>query len=274
MYTPPQWRIAFPVVGLVVAASAVVLAHGWQVGDACLVGGAAGIIAGLAFSIAWTMRRFLPLLAIALFAIGSALLGLLLEQSAMATMVGVAMATFVFAAWFIGYEAIWTGRFHRATTSPIELLGGESDKRALIVFHSAHRGFQRTIQRALAEGLVARGWHVAMMTASAQAPGTIDEYDLLVLGAPTYNWSPARAITSYVARLRELHGMNVVLVVSGGGMTERAMKSLRRQVEAAHGHVVEALELWTRRENLAQFGTTDPREIMFNLGADLARRLD
>jgi len=273
VYTPRQWRIAFPIVALIALAFMLSLGWAWRAGNSVLAGVSAGIVAGLAFAIAFTMRRFVRRIAFALFAFGCGLLGVLFYRAINEGAFAVATAGLLFAAWMVGYEVIFTRRFHRETVSPVIHLGKADGKRALIVYHSAHRGFQRSLQPKLAEALVERGWRVDMTTASLAAPPDIEAYDLIVLGAPTYNWIPARPIAAYVRRLHDLRGKNVVLIVSGGGMTERAMNQLRAQVEAAHGHVVEALELWTARPNFSRFGTTEPAGIMQKLGEDLARRV-
>ncbi len=273
MYTPKQWRIAFPIVATVAGALAIALGLAWRAGHPVLAGISAGMIAGLAFAIAWTMRRFVPRTAFGLFVFGCGLLGVLLLWSATAIAFAVTLAALMFAVWFVGYDVLFTGRFHRETMSAVLHLGEGNGRPALIVYHSVHRGFQRSLQPKLAAALAARGWRVDLTTASAAAPADIGAYDLLVLGAPAFNWIPARPITAYVKRLQDLAGKNVVLIVSGGGMTGQAMQELRAQVEAAHGRVAEALELWTSRPNVPRFGATEPAEIMQRLGEDLARRL-
>jgi hypothetical protein len=109
-----------------------------------------------------------------------------------------------------------------------------------------------------------------MTTASRATPTDLSAYGLLVLGAPSYNWQPARPTLAYLGRLGDLKGMPVALVISGGGMTDRALKILSDRVAQAHGRIVEALEIWTARPNAERHGLADPREIMRRAGARLA----
>lgn len=56
-------------------------------------------------------------------------------------------------------------------STPITRFGaGNAGPNALIVFHSAHRGFRRSLQPVLAEALAANGWRVDLTTASREGP--------------------------------------------------------------------------------------------------------
>jgi hypothetical protein len=56
--------------------------------------------------------------------------------------------------------------------------------------------------------------------------------------------------------------MDVMLVVSGGGMTESALRDLYGRAERAGGRVTASLEVWTARSNRERHGIDDPDEIM------------
>ena len=231
MYTPPQWRIAFPLVATAVAMLTGVFVYAWRAGLPFLAGASAGVIAGFLFSIAWAMRRFLPLLSFSFLAIGCLLLAVHFNRPTEGAASAIGLSVLMLGVWVVGYDIVFTRRFHREVISPLERLGTQSAGRALIVYHSAHQGFQRRVQPALAEGLVSQGWQVDITTASVAAPLDIEPYDLIVLGAPSYNWIPAHPVTAYVTRLRDFRGKAVALIVSGGGMTAQAMHRLRSDVE-------------------------------------------
>ena len=151
--------------------------------------------------------------------------------------------------------------------------GNGSTGRALIVHHRG-RGptqFQALVQQAFAEGLQAEGWQVDITTASRQTPTDLSGYNLLVLGAQAYNWSPARPVVDYVDRVRNLRGKRVVVIVSGGGMTERAMRVLKTRIVKAGRVIVDAIEIWTSRSNEERHGLTDPVAIMRRAGARVTR---
>jgi flavorubredoxin len=125
------------------------------------------------------------------------------------------------------------------------------------------------MQRAFAEGLQAQGWQVALTTASRQTPTDLSRYDLLVLGAQAYNWCPARPIIDYLDRVGDLKGKPVVVIVSGGGMTERAMRVLQSRVVEAGGAIRDGIEIWTTRSNEERHGLSDPEAIMRRAAARL-----
>jgi hypothetical protein len=262
--------VAVPIVFVALLALAATmifaLLHGTQ-WAAALSGGA---IAGMLFAISWAMRHFLPRLSAAFVGgagVPVALLWLVTPGSGLG---GLAVAAAVFASWFLLYDLGVTARANRETVSEMVTLGTGAAGRALIVYHSTRGGFQPMVQRALAEGLQSHGWRVDMTTASATAPTDLSAYDLLVLGAPSYNWQPARPVLSYLGRIGDLKGLPVGLVITGGGMTDRAQNILRDRVAQAHGRIVEAIELWTARSNAERYGSSDPREIMRRAGARLA----
>lgn len=270
-YTPRQWRVAFPsvfVALLALAGAMIVASLNGTLWVAALSGGA---IAGVLVAISWAMRHFVPRLSAAFLggaAVPATLLWLMSPGSGVG---GLAVAGAVFAAWFLLYDLGVTARANRETVSEVVTLGTDrGGGRALIVYHSTHGGFQPLVQRALAQGLRSQGWRVDLTTASRATPTDTSGYDLLVLGAPSYNWQPARPVLAYLRRLGDLKGLPVALVISGGGMTDRARATLSDSVTHAHGRILEAIELWTARPNVGQHGSSDPQEIMHDAGARLA----
>jgi hypothetical protein len=246
---------------------------GLRSGDAVLAGTSAGGIAGLAFSIGWALHRYLPRVALGLAALGFVLIMLAFRRAA-GIEIAAAVALLVLLIWIAGYDFYYSGRFHRETVTPVVPFGPEGGKRILIAYHSAHHGFQCALQTKLAQRLAETGLRVDLTTASTKAPSDIAGYDLIVFGAPAYNWIPAWPVTAYIRRLRNLHGKQIVLIVSGGGMTAQAMERLREEIEAAHGRLIDELEVWVARPNPPRFGATEPDAIISGLAADLARRLD
>jgi hypothetical protein len=269
MYTPPQWRIAFPIVLAAIVLLAIGFVFAWRGESIIGMAATAGVIIGLILAIAWALRRFLPILTVILVAIAAATLGALGLHSPEAAIGAAATAAAVVLLWIVYYDVWFSGRHHREHVSDVTRAGGSGDAgRALIVYHS-HSGFQAAIQRALTEGLQSSGWQVDITTASHATPTDLRPYGLLVLGAPSFNWVPARPITDYLDRLGSLAGKPVLLVVSGGGMTDRALRTLRRRVTRAGGRIVSSLEIWTTRLNRERYGVNDPGEIMRRAGAEL-----
>ncbi|HUL04142.1 MAG TPA: hypothetical protein VLV16_13055 [Gemmatimonadales bacterium] len=273
-YTPRQWRVAFPIVSVVLLALAAALILALQQGRLWAAALAAGGIAGLLVSIAWALRHFAPNISAAVVGAGAVPAALLCLMSPGAALGATGVAAAVFAVWFAIYDLGVTARANRAVVSDVATIAtANRPSRALIVYHSTRGGFQPLVLRAFAGGLASQGWGVEMTTASGATPVDLSPYQLLVLGAPSYNWQPARPVLTYLERLGDLQGKPVALVVSGGGMTDRALKTLCDRVARAHGRVVDAIEIWTSRPNAPRNGATDPQVILRDAGTRVAAAL-
>ncbi len=140
---------------------------------------------------------------------------------------------------------------------------------ALVVYHPGLSDFQEDVTRAFIEGLVEAGWRCDLTTASRRTPEKLDDYDLLVLGAPTYEWRPASPVKRYVERLGDLGGIPTALILTGGGSTARAASLFVELVQVANGTVIEMLEIWQGAPNEELHGIPDPLVIARRAGAEL-----
>ena len=68
--------------------------------------------------------------------------------------------------------------------------------------------------------------------------------------------------------MADLKGTSVVVIVSGGGMTERAIQVLQARIAKAGAAIVDAIEIWTSRPNEGH-GLGDPDAIMRRAGSRL-----
>lgn len=273
MYVPSSWNSASIVLFAVLMALADALLAFWLFNNAPAVALTAGAIAGVVLSVAWAIRRYLPVVSAGLVAAAVLPIVALGRTSPGTGWLTVCAALAVWGAWVLAYDVWITGRANAAFVSPLLTLGGDGRTgRALIVYHRGRgrRQFQRRLQGAFADALQANGWQVDLATASRQAPADVSPYDLLVLGAQTYNWCPARSIVDYIERVGELKGKPVVLIVSGWGMTERAMRTLQARVVRAGGFIADAIEVWTSRPNEERHGIADPEVVMRRAGTRLA----
>jgi hypothetical protein len=270
MYVPRQWYTAFPIVFAVLVVLTLGLVVGWRGANVWLVAVCGGAIGGLVVSIAWALHLYLPKVSTLLLVIAVVLATALWLFNRRSGAYGLVVTAALFLTWFLVYDVAFTGHYNAEVVKELVTLGGDGRAgRALIVYHSSHGGFQPSIQRAFAEGLQSQGWQVDITTASKATPADLSPYSLLILGVPSYNWKPARPILDYLNRLRDLNGKPVVLVVSGGGMTERCMRVLRQRVAEAHGQVMQPVEAWTSRSMAEVYGLTDPQEIMRQAGCRL-----
>lgn len=144
----------------------------------------------------------------------------------------------------------WTEyRIRRAIATPVDVRHPDGRAAALVIYHPGISAFPHDIAEGFAAGLAEAGWRVAITTASASAPVALGEYDLLVVLAPTYWWTPARPVLRYVDRLEDLGGKPVAVLVTGLGSTHRSQRVLEAAVRERGGTVAFARSFWTAAPN-------------------------
>jgi flavorubredoxin len=142
---------------------------------------------------------------------------------------------------------LWLNQ-EQATPVEVQNPGGEAGT-ALIVFHPGRGSFHRRVIAGFAEGLTSAGWRVEVATASPQAPTDLDGYDLLVLGSPTYYFSPSAVIRRHLRRLGDLGGQRTVTIITGLGAGERSSAIMQDLVRGANGDLVKGLLYFRMRPN-------------------------
>ena len=151
---------------------------------------------------------------------------------------------------------------NKEIVSEIEVWNPAGDKgTALLVYHPGKGGFGQRVTSALVEGLISNGWRVERTTPSAQAPTDLSGYDLLVLGGPTYWFTPSRPIHRYLRRLGDLAGKRTVTIITGLGAGDRSNSIMENDVQEANGDLVKSLLLYTIRPNEDLHGINDAEEI-------------
>ena len=149
------------------------------------------------------------------------------------------------AAWILSY--LW---LNKATVSRVEVQNPEGDAgTALVVDHPGRGSFHVQVVSGFVEGLVSSGWRVERTTASRQAPADLSGYDLLVLGSPTYWFTPSWPIRSYLGRLGDLKGQRTITLVTGMGAGERSAALLAKWVRKANGDLAKGLLFYWMRPN-------------------------
>jgi flavorubredoxin len=156
----------------------------------------------------------------------------------------VVLAVIVMAVAWIDY-----GR-NKEVASEVEILNpaGKTGT-ALVVYHPGRSDFQRRVFSGFMQGLVSNGWRVESTTPSAQTPTDLSSFDLLVLGGPTYWFTPNRPIKRYLNRLGDLEGQRTVTIITALGAGERSASIMQKQVREANGNLVKALLLYKMRPN-------------------------
>jgi flavorubredoxin len=152
------------------------------------------------------------------------------------------------------------------------VLNSEGDAgTALVVYHAGKTGFHEHVTAAFADGLVSKGWRVEITTASAQAPADLSGYQLLVLGGPTYWFSPNRPIRRYLSRLGDLGGKPTASIITSMGSGARSRAVMETDIQRANGELVESLLLYTLRPNEDLYGINDAFEIANQAAGNIPR---
>jgi flavorubredoxin len=159
------------------------------------------------------------------------------------------IALFVVLVLFVVVALVYYGR-NKEVVSEVKALNPEGDGgTAFVVYHPGKSDFQHRVFSGFVEGLVSRGWRVEITTPSSQAPADLSGYDLLVLGGPTYWFTPNRPIRRYLSRLGNLGGQRTVTLITALGAGERSTSIMEKQVREANGDLVNALLLYKMRPN-------------------------
>jgi hypothetical protein len=151
---------------------------------------------------------------------------------------------------------------NREVVGEVEVSNPEGDAgTALMVYHPGKTGFGERVTGAFVEGLVSNGWRVETTTPSARAPTDLSGYDLLIVGGPTYMFTPNRPIRAYVRRLGDLGGKPTATIITGWGSGERSNAIMQEDVRRANGQLVASLLLYTIRPNEDLYGINDAEQI-------------
>lgn len=148
-------------------------------------------------------------------------------------------------AWILSY--LW---LNKEVVSPVEVRNPEGKTgTALVVDHPGRGSFHVQVVAGFVEGLVDSGWRVEIATMSTQAPTDLSGYDLLVLGSPTYWFTPSWPMRRYLARLGNFEGRRVVTIVTGMGAGERSASIAEKWVRERGGDLVKGLLFYWMRPN-------------------------
>jgi hypothetical protein len=141
------------------------------------------------------------------------------------------------AAWILSY---WW--LNKEVLAEVEARnpGGDTGT-ALVVDHPGPGTFHPQVVGAFVDGLVA--------TASDQAPTELDRYNLLVLGSPTYWFTPSVPVRRYLRQVGDLNELPTVTITTGLGAGGRSSRVLQSYVRDAHGSLLRALTFYRMRPN-------------------------
>ena len=129
---------------------------------------------------------------------------------------------------------------NRDVISAIDVVNASGNKTALVVYQAGLSPLPKDVSYAFADGLASSGWRVEVTTASTEAPSDMSNYSLLVLLWPNYGGTAGAATVRYVDRIGNMHGIQTVLIATGGNPVG-AFDTMKQKVQAANGVVISAL---------------------------------
>jgi hypothetical protein len=150
-----------------------------------------------------------------------------------------------FVAFAVFAGLLMSGIINREVVSGIDVVNADGGKTALVVYQPGFSSFPRDVSYGFAQGLASSGWRVEITTASPQAPSDFSNYSLLVLVFPSYGSTPGTAIVNYVNRVKNLDGINTVIISCAGGISRTSIDTLKQQVQAANATFYDGLALST-----------------------------
>jgi len=179
------------------------------------------------------------------------------------------MIILVLAGLVLFATAIMVAVVEREADYLLQPLGGEGERRALILYHpSRDAHFTDDLSLAVAEGLKAGGYRVDRATITSDTPAGAAQYQLLVVVSNTFFWTPDFPTLRYLKRAR-LDGIATVGVIAGGGTTNRSQMLLQQALSDAGATVLAMRAFWTSRPNDEKRSVEPNRQV----GLEIARQL-
>lgn len=169
----------------------------------------------------------------------------------------------------LGGVANVTVAVEREAEYTLQLLGGQGERRALILYHpSRDAQFTDELSLAIAEGLKAAGYAVDRATLTGDTPAQPTGYQLLVVVSNTFFWTPDMPTLRYLKRAR-LDRLPTVGVIAGGGATTRSQQMLERSLSDSGASVIGMYSFWISRPNDEQRLEEPNRDVALQLARQL-----
>jgi hypothetical protein len=143
----------------------------------------------------------------------------------------------------------------------------DADHKAIIIFNPDPLfNLDEKVCIAFAEGL--EDYKISTTVVSYDlVDSSLDDYDLIVLCANTYNWSPDWKISGFIKKHNELKGKNCVAITLGSGSTARASRKHEENIKEKGGILLGSKTYWLLRPN----DETRMEESNVEVAADMAR---
>lgn len=153
---------------------------------------------------------------------------------------------FLLLAWLI--LTLWIEQ--EGSKRNLELGATVNGKIVLVVYDpDPFYNFDQQLCEAFALTLVDQGWKVVVSTVSAAKELKNSQYNLYVLCANTYNWSPDWAIANYIKTTAPIEQRKVVAITVGAGSTGRSQREFETLIRSKGAILIDSRSFWLWRPN-------------------------
>jgi hypothetical protein len=147
---------------------------------------------------------------------------------------------------FLAYVSYAISNDVETQTVTKNLLG---TKTALILYHPGISSFAHDVTYSYADGLVFSGYKVEIATPSSKAPIDASKYDLIVFCASVYAGEPDAPIIRHLARMGDLQGTKIAIIIAGAGTSDAAKITMQNHIIAANGDIVQTTSVFSMAPN-------------------------
>ena len=182
------------------------------------------------------------------------------------TVVFSSIAWILLTVWVQRTAANKTWQVGNAATGPL----------ALIVFNpDPIYNLDEQISLAFGQALAKHKFRVQIATVTA-AMRIVDQPDLFVLCANTYNWRPDQAISNFV-RSHSLSGKKVIAITLGSGSTEASQRRFENLIKEKKANLIGSKSFWLMKPNdetrMDESNVNVATEMAYQWGEEIAKRL-
>lgn len=125
-----------------------------------------------------------------------------------------------------------------------------------------------------AQGLAEKSWKAEVVTVAALENLNINNFDLHVFCANTYNWAPDRAISNYIKKSNDLKGKHVAAITLGSGSTARSKRIFEDILKQQEVHLIASKTFWLLKPNdesrTKESNVEVAKEMSKNFGMEIA----
>lgn len=122
-------------------------------------------------------------------------------------------------------------------------------RKALLVYNpDPIYNLDEQVSLSFAAGLAEYGFYSKIATIDF-AKIDLEDYDLFVFCANTYNWAPDWLVTNYIEDRPNLENRNIIGITLGSGSTGRAKRLLEKAIKSRNSNLLDSKTYWLLRPN-------------------------